>query len=68
MQEEQNEVERLTKERLDTDSVDKLVAMGYCLDDLGGRWEHKMEFGRPCASFGHVGKKASNYLHWNRFE
>lgn len=45
--------------------INQLVADGYAVDELWGRWEDKFEFGKPVATFF---RSRNRYIRWNRLE
>jgi hypothetical protein len=61
----QAEVEAATN-RLVSTPKQKLVKQGFCLADLGGRWEQRTITGRQTATFSFVGSRATSRFNWNR--
>lgn len=64
MQSEQEAEIAALKLRLEK-PTQQLVADGYALDELCGRWEEKFEYGKPVATFF---RSRNRYMRWNRLE
>lgn len=64
MQSEQEAEIAALKLRLEK-PTQQLVADGYALDELWGRWEEKFEYGKPVATFF---RSRNRYMRWNRLE
>lgn len=59
--------EKVIRERLSTMTAEKLVAEGYCLNELTATQDSTAQAGRPTYTFALGGKGARRFM-WNRFK